>query len=383
MNGFDLLFWISLALAAYAFAGYPLLAIALAARRGPKYGVPGDDSQAPQPGLTVVVAARDEEAGIGARVHNLLASHYPAQKIQVIVVDDGSTDGTAAAVEALDDARVRVLRLPRAGGKAAALNAAMAVVDTPVTVFADARQRFLPNALAALAAPFADREVGAVAGELVLTEPDSGDPVASNGAYWRLERALRDAEGRLGWAHAASGAIYAIRTALFRPLPPGLLLDDVFTPLQVVRSGFSVQVARDAVAHEPAGGDLAREFRRKLRTLTGNWQLIAAQPWLLDPVGNPVFIAWASHKLARLLAPWALLAALVASAFAASPLVQAAFWLQLLAYALALGSLVFPILARRVPLAGTAGSFVTLNAAALLSLPVWLGRRDLAGLWKR
>ena len=262
MNLFDVLFWIALAVAAYAFVGYPLLAIALASRRAPP-AAPGDG--AAQPPLTVVVAARDEAANIVARVHNLLASHYPPQRLKVLVVDDGSRDGTAAAVEAIGDPRVRVLRMQQPGGKAAALNAAMAKVDTPLTVFADARQRFLPNALAALVAPFADREVGAVAGELVLTEPDAqGDPAAANGAYWRLERALRDAEGRLGWAHAASGAIYAIRTALFVPLPRGLLLDDVYTPLQVVRSGYAVQVARDAVAHEPAGADLARRRHHRL-----------------------------------------------------------------------------------------------------------------------
>ena len=380
MNTFDLLFWLSLSVAAYAFVGYPLLAIALAARRPPA----APPAPGAQPPLTVVVAARDEAPNIAARVHNLLASHYPPQHLRVLVVDDGSRDGTADAVESLGDPRVRVLRLAQPGGKALALNAAMAQVDTPLTVFADARQRFLPNAIAALSAPFDDPAVGAVAGELVLTENDaSGDPVAANGAYWRLERALRDAEGRLGWAHAASGAIYAIRTELFRPLPKGLLLDDVYTPLQVVRSGQVIRVARDAVAHEPATAELGREFRRKVRTLTGNWQLIAVQPWLLHPLHNPVFFAWSSHKFSRLLAPWALLVALLAAPFAASALVVAAFWLQLAAYALALSTILFPIVARRVPLAGTAGSFVALNAAALVSLPVWLGRRDLDGLWKR
>lgn len=397
MNAWEWLFWGALALAAYAFAGYPVLAIVLARLRGGTRGARGAHSAGvpagPQPHLTVVVAARNEAAAIADRVRNLLDSDYPADRLRVLVADDGSSDGTAAAVAALDDARVRVVRLEHASGKAVALNAAMATVDTPLTVFADARQRFRPDALARLVQGFDEARVGAVAGELLLTRPTmdaaatapaaQASPVAANGAYWKLERALREAEGTLGWAHAASGAIYALRTALFRPLPAGLLLDDVYTPLQVVRSGHLVRVERNAVAHEPAGTDLLREFRRKLRTLTGNWQLLALQPWLLHPLRNPVFFAWASHKFARLLAPWALLAALLASAMAATTTMQAAFVLQLLAYCMALASLCFPVLARRIPLAGTAGSFLALNAAALLSLPLWLGRRDLGALWKR
>src|SRR5690606_13408944 len=125
-----------------------------------------------------------------------------------------------------------------------------------------------------------------------------------------------------------------------------------------------------AVALDVPGSELKREFRRKLRTLAGNWQLVADQPWLLLPWRNPVFFAWFSHKFLRLLAPWALLLALVASAVADAPLVQALFWLQLAGYAIAVTTVLFPAVARRVPLAGTAGSFLALNAAALLSLPL-------------
>jgi cellulose synthase/poly-beta-1,6-N-acetylglucosamine synthase-like glycosyltransferase len=377
----DLVFWCCLALAGYAFAGYPALAIAMA-RRARCHGTPLQRSD--WPGLTVVIAARNEAARIPDRIRNLLASHYPAAKLRVLVVDDGSDDATAAAAESVGDPRVRVLRMPVPLGKAAALNAALATVDTPVTVFADARQRFQADALAELASRFDAPDVGAVTGELLLeAAPDSSDPVAGNGAYWKLERRLRAAEAKLGWAHGASGAIYAIHTVLFRPMPPGLLLDDVFTPLQVVRQGLRVNHAPGAIALDLPGTHLRHEFRRKLRTLAGNWQLLAAQPWLLLPWRNPVFFAWASHKFVRLLAPWALLLALLASALSPSPLLQALFWLQLAAYGMAVATVLFPAVARRIPLAGTAGSFVTLNAAALLSLPLWLGRRDLAGLWKR
>ena len=127
---------------------------------------------------------------------------------------------------------------------------------------------------------------------------------------------------------------------------------------------------------------LRREFRRKLRTLAGNWQLIAAQPWLMSPRANPAFFAWISHKVLRLLAPWALIVAFVASGFGETMPVRLAFWAQVLAYGVAVVTLLAPRVMRRVPLAATAGSFVTLNAAAFLSLPVYLGSRDLTRLWK-
>lgn len=375
----DALFWVNAALAGYAYAGYPLLAITAARLGGEACPLSGR-----QPALTVVIAARDEAGRIGARLRNLLDSDYPADLISVLLVDDGSRDGTAEAARGLVDARIRVLRLESPGGKAAALNAALPLVCTPITVFADARQDFAPATLAALVAPFESEDVGVVSGELRLRDAAAGaHAVAADGMYARLERALRRAEGELGWAHAASGAVYAIRTALFHPIPPGLLLDDVYIPLRAVFDGARVCVSPHAVAFDQAGSELRREFRRKLRTLVGNWQLIAAQPWLLDPFRNPLFFPWLSHKFLRLLAPWALLGMLAGSAASASPLLRALFWLQLLAYATAGLALLAPGVARRIPLATAAGSFVALNWAALLSLPMWLSRRDPMQLWRR
>ena len=359
-------------LAGWTFAGYPALTIWLARRLGP--------SAAPEAGelaaVTVVLAARNEAARIGARVANLLDADYPAALLKILVVDDGSTDATAAAALASADPRVEVLSLARPEGKASALNAGMARVTTPLTVFADARQSFSRNAIKAMVAAFADDRVGIAAGHLVLAGEESG------GLYWRIESALRHAESRLGWAHAASGAIYAIRTPLFQPMPNGLLLDDVWVPLKAVQRGARIADVPEALAFEPAAIAPAAEFRRKLRTLVGNWQLMTAAPWLLDPRRNPVFFPWLSHKLARLLAPWALLLALIAALVSSSPWMRWALIAQLLAYGLAMAALLAPRASRRIPLATAAGSFLLLNLAALLSLPQFLLRPDQARLWK-
>lgn len=372
-----LFFMFSMGLAAWAFAGYPLLTILLARRRQPARPTASPVRHAAQQAqVTVVIAARNEGTRIQARIRNLLESEFPPTALKVLIIDDGSSDDTAVKARAFMDHRVRVISLKKPVGKARALSAAMRQVTTPLTVFADARQDFSRNAIADLVAAFADPRVGAASGRLELHGAEAG------GMYWKLESALRQAESRLGWAHAASGAVYAIRSELFEALPSGLLLDDVYTPLQIVQQGYRVAYVGEALAIEPFATPPEQEFRRKIRTLSGNWQLIAMAPWLLLPWRNRVFFAWASHKLSRLLAPWALLAAFLISMLAQGVVLDWAFRLQMVAYGLALAALLVPNLARRVPLAPAAASFLLLNAAALLSLPVYLGRKDPSQLWK-
>jgi cellulose synthase/poly-beta-1,6-N-acetylglucosamine synthase-like glycosyltransferase len=368
------IFWIALAIVAYAYAGYPLLAIGLARLLG------SDPAREPlTPPLTVIVAAHNEAPRIAARVHDLLEQDYPPENLHVIVVDDGSDDGTADAAH-VGDARVQVVRLEHNAGKADALNAGIKVATTELLVFADARQRFAHGALRMLAEPFADPEVGTVSGELEI-EPDDSGRAADIGLYWRIETVLRASEARLGWLHGVSGAIHAMRRELAPTLPAGLILDDMYLPINVLFSGKRVWMAREAIALDSGSRDEAEEFRRKLRTLAGNWQLIAKLPRLLNPFANPVWFAFVSHKLSRLLAPWALLAALVASLYAGGVFYAALFVLQLLAYALAAIAILSPRITSRIPLAGTAGTFVMLNSAALLSLPAWL--RGSRSLWKK
>ena len=371
-----LVFWASLGMVVYAYAGYPLLVAAWARRQGcnPYQG-------REQPPLTVVVTAYNEATRIAARVQDILAQDYPADRLRVLVVSDGSRDGTAHAA-ALGDPRVTVLALAENVGKAAALNAALAQVHTELVAFTDARQRYAVGALAALVAPFSDARIGAVSGELMIATPENGRGGHGVGLYWRMEKKLRHNEARLGWLHGVSGAVYALRRELFRPLPAGTVLDDMWVPLQVLLAGRWVWMARDAIAYDQASVSASEEFRRKLRTLAGNWQLLARLPVLMHPLRNPVFFAWFSHKFLRLLVPWALLAALAASALAPGTFYRIALFAQLLGYGWAIAGLRLPRLAARVPLLPAAGTFVMLNFAALLALPAWLARHP-SRLWKK
>lgn len=380
-----IVFCACMGLVAWVYAGYPLLVMLLADRFGDAHGEPDPDREDITPPLTVVVAAYDEEARIAARIHDILAQDYPADLLHVLVVSDGSSDRTAQAARdaAPGDARVEVLELTRNHGKAVALNMALARVATPIVVFADARQRYAPHALRRLVAPFADPHIGSVSGELVIEDvAGAGAPTRAVGLYWRMERRLRADESRLEWLHGVSGAIHAVRHERFCPLPPGTILDDMWIPLHVAFSGQRVWLARDAVAIDRASATAGEEFARKLRTLAGNWQLIARMPTLLHPRRNPLFFAWFSHKFLRLLAPWALLLALATSALAAGTVFRTLFVLQVLGYGGAALGVAMPRLAARLPLMPAAGAFVLLNLAALLSLPASLAP-DASRLWRK
>lgn len=372
------IFWIALALVVYTYALYPLLVMALANRFG------DSPAGAPfTPPLTVIIAACNEESRIANRVRDVLAQDYPADSLRVIVVDDGSSDDTARAA-AIGDARVEVIRLALNRGKAVALNAALQKCATEFVAFTDARQQFAQHALRRLLEPFADANVGAVSGALHLIDNGSYTPrPADIGLYWRMERALREWEARLGWLHGVSGAIHAMRCELAKPLPAGTILDDMYLPLNVLFAGRRVWLAQEAIAIDHGSAEEAEEFRRKLRTLAGNWQLIARLPRLLNPLTNPVFFAWFSHKFLRLIVPWALLAALLASAFASGAIFyRAALIAQLGAYVGAAAAIAKPRLCIRVPLLRAAGTFVLLNVAALLALPACVAL-DPRGLWKK
>lgn len=330
-------FWISVAFVVYVYAGYPaLLAVWAWTRqrvtRSHRMGRVRDRGQ--WPGVSVIVAARDEAARLPARIENLLASDYPSDRLQIIVASDGSSDGTVAALAPYRD-RIDLVVLPPLG-KASALNAAVARARHPILVFADARQRFAPDAIARLVPHFRDGRIGAVSGELMIDPSTStiGDGV---GAYWRYEKWLRRHEAIVGSTLGVTGAIYAMRRQLWRPLPAGTLLDDVLGPIRVVLQGYQVTFEGRARAYDEAPRDAQQELRRKMRTLTGNFQLLVQEPRLLLPGVNPVWLQFMSHKIGRLFVPYALVAIFATSAALAAEswFYAAAFGAQLAFVALA------------------------------------------------
>ena len=323
------------------------------------------------PPVSIVMAVRNEAAALAAKIDNLLTLEYPRECLEIIVVSDGSTDGTNEILTRLQSG-VRSILLPEAEGKASALNHAISMAQGDIVVFVDVRQRIDPQALKSLVGNFADPSVGCASGELILADSASGKANAV-GLYWRIEKQVRRLESETGSVVGATGALYAVRRKLLTPLPTGTLCDDLYIPLQVIRHNRRVVFEPRAVAVDVIFTDWRREFRRKVRTLTGNYQLLQLAPWLMTSA-NPLRFELFSHKLLRLFVPFTLLLALSSSLIVDSLLYRAAFIGQLCFYSLAL--LVMAMPQHRPPrLAALSFTFVMLNAAAVLGLIKFVTRK--------
>lgn len=372
----ETLFWTSAAFVFYTYAGYPLI-MALLARSSPKPVRRG----ACTPQISVVVAACNEEGIIAKRIDNILRQDYPACCRQLIIVSDGSTDGTNQVVNSFAMSGVVLIVLPRRCGKAVALNHGVARAEGEIVIFADARQSFAPDALALLAANFADPTVGCVSGELMLIDESESGIRAEMGAYWRYEKALRHLESASGSAVGATGAIYAIRKRLYLPLPPGTILDDVLTPLNIARQGLRVVFDCAPKAYDQVSRDIELEWTRKVRTLAGNLQLLQISPSIAIPWCSPLWWRFLSHKIFRILIPFALAGLLAASFCCQGALYRAVFFAQLIFYLTALaGYLIAPL--RKVRLVNLAIFFIVMNLAALAGLWLWVSGKCAAS-WHR
>jgi poly-beta-1,6-N-acetyl-D-glucosamine synthase len=363
------IFWFSAAWVGYSYFGYPMW-LWLRSRWSPR---PVRRSSF-QPTVSAVMVVRNEESVIARKLDNLLTLDYPAEKLEVIVVSDGSTDRTPDILaDYARDPRVRFLAKPLSGGKAAGLNDAIKTATGEVLLFTDARQPIESGALRLLAENFSDPDVGAASGELMLGDPSTGETGKGMGLYWRVEKRVRELESASGSVVGATGAIYCARRSLLESstlsadtIPAGTILDDVLIPMQVVRRHSRVIFDSRARAWDsPDLGD-GREFSRKVRTLSGNYQLLQIAPWLLSSQ-NPIRFQFISHKLLRLAVPFALITLLVASFFLTQSLYRVALYGQLAFYALSLLALAGLRIGPLSRIADPARTFVVLNSAALVA----------------
>jgi len=296
-----LLFWVPIALLAYGQAGYGVL-LALLSRVLPAR--PEPPATTALPGVTVVVAAYREEAVIAARVANLRALDYP--DVEIVVACDGSPDATAArAREAGAD---RVLELPR-GGKIRAQDAGVRAARGEIVAFSDANALWEPGALKALVAPFADREVGYVCGQVRFF----GEGTNQERLYWRYEMWLREKESRLHSVTGGNGAIYATRREAYIEVDP-IMGHDLSFPFNMVKRGWRAVYAPQARATEKMVPSIEGEFARKRRMMSHGWPIVV-EGGLADPHGYPPRYALmiASHRLLRYASPFLHLVAFAAN----------------------------------------------------------------------
>ncbi|MBT4814576.1 MAG: glycosyltransferase [Lentisphaerae bacterium] len=370
----QVLFWSGAAMLVYTFLGYPVVA-ALIARCRPQPVHKGDESFLPR--VSAVVIVRNDEARIEGRVRNLLEADYPEGLLDVIVVSDGSTDGTEDVLAGIDDPRLRVIAREEQCGKASGLNAALEAATGDIVVMGDVRQQFASSTIRAFVRPFADASVGAACGSLEVIK---GEDAVSGGvdAHWRLENFIRRSEAAVDSSIGYTGAICALRRACYSPIPEDTILDDVVIPMTVVTKGHRVVYETQARGTDPQPFAHDIERRRKRRTMAGNFQMLFRYPRWLFPWYNRLWWRLISHKYFRLLGFPLMLAVMATNILLLSvPAYRVLLAAQGCFYLLAMLGLALP--GRHSRLIALPASFVFVNWQTMLGLADYVSGKSRRG----
>lgn len=369
------LFWLSFAGAFYTYLGYPALIWILACIRPRRWAVGQIE-----PSVSIVLAVHNGEALLREKIDHLLHLDYANIK-EIIVISDGSTDRTAAILKEVQHPILYPIILAEQVGKATALNAGVERASAEIVLFVDIRPRIAPGAIQQLVSNFCDPKVGCVTGELSLREQGhDATTTAIGNLYWRYEQWIRKCESAFDSPVGVYGGFYAVRRNVLVKQPDGMILDDMFQPLSIIRQGYRSVLDGNAKVYDIWPGKASGEFRRKVRTLAGNYQLLKLAPWSLT-LRNRVVFQLLSHKVMRLIVPFLLVILLISSTALSfgSPVYATAAFLQALVWSAALLSLRFhlPVLQRLV---APAGALLVLNAAAVVGLYRFLATRG--PLWR-
>jgi poly-beta-1,6-N-acetyl-D-glucosamine synthase len=355
-------FWSATAVMLYTYLGYPTWAYLRSRFR------PNPWQQAPMfPSVSIILVVHNCAELLSQKLAQFPTLNYPRDRIEFVVVSDGSTDGTNRILTQLRDPLIKSIIYPERRGKAAGLNAGIRRASGKILLFLDIRPVLESTAIQFLISNFADPQVGCAAGEVVLLD-NGHDPSARvvGGLYWRYEQWIRNCEAKVDSPLGVYGGFYAVRAELASILPEATVLDDMLQPLSVVRQGYRSVLDPRARVYDVWPKNLRGEFDRKVRTLAGNFQLIQVAPWLLS-CENRLRFELISHKLLRLLVPLFLTIILGTSAVMAkhSPMYAAALTAQLLLYmTAALGTKTGISIVSRI--AGITRAFCMMNVAVVV-----------------
>lgn len=376
----QLVFVVCVLAVVFSYVLYPLLLWIACRVAATAPAAPGLDELPPT--VSVLVAAHNEERFIAEKVHNTLALLYPADRLEVVVASDGSVDGTAEAVRAIQDSRLRLFDYAERRGKSAVLNSAIPELAGEIVVLSDANTLFEPEALSRLLRWFRDPTVNTVCGRLILVDPATGQNVDS--LYWRYETFLKKKEARLGALLGANGAIYAIRRDRYVPIPNNTIVDDFVIPLlSKLEHGGRIVYDETAVATEETPAEIGSEFRRRARIGTGGYQSLALLWRLLHPRYGWTAFAFFSHKVLRWIAPFLLIGAFVANLFLLDrPFYRWTMGAQIAFYVMSFIGV--RVRGRALPfrLLRLAGMFTGMNAALFVGFLRWLALPQ-TGTWQR
>jgi len=372
-------FWATAAVVAYVYFGYPALLWLLCRFRRPR---PLPAAEGFEPTVSLIIAAYNEEQVIAQKIENSLALDYPKEKLEIIVVSDGSTDRTADLVRGYTAQGVRLVDLPQNVGKASAQNEAVKRATGDVLLFTDANVSLLRDAARQLVKHFQDATVGCVIGKVAYTNEDETGVSEGEGFYWRYELFLRGKESYLGNLVAGSGPIMAFRRTLFDPLDPAVS-EDFVLPMKAAIKGYRTVYEPGAISRERLFQVSPRDMlKTRTRTTTLDTRSVFLCRALLNPLRYPLY-AWGlvSHKLLRWLVPYFLIALLAVNLLLLDQsFYRLALALQLAFYALAAAGYLWQKRGKPPRILGLPFSFCLVNGAALVGVARFaLGKK--AGRW--
>ncbi len=313
-----LAFWISLSLVFYTFLGYGIVLFFLVKLRRivkGKRSVNSDSNLLPT--CTLIIAAYNEADILDEKVKNTLALRYPAGKLDILFVTDGSTDNSPAVIQKYSS--VQLMHSPERRGKIHAMHRAMHEIKTEIVIFTDANTFLNEAALLNIARHYSDATVGAVAGEKRVMIDAASDATAGEGFYWKYESALKKWDSELYSVVGAAGELFSIRTSLYQPVPADTVLDDFMISLRIAEKGHRIIYEPEAYAMETSSANIAEELKRKIRIAAGGIQSVLRLKSLLNPFRNTVLcFQYISHRVLRwTITPFLMIAAFVLSAFIA------------------------------------------------------------------
>ncbi len=376
----QIIFWTSLFAILYIYIGYPLYIGIKAHLKSPLTDINSTLEPDSWPAICVLVPCYNESAHISNKIESILSADYPVDKRSIIIISDGSNDHTEVEVSKYTD--VQLITYHPNLGKPTAIARGLANTTAPIIILTDARQLVDRSALKSLVKRLMSPNIGAVSGNLVISKGDNTSPDHQLGLYWRYEKQIRLWESRASSVPGVSGALYAIRRRDIPQIPKDTILDDFEIPLGIIYQGLKCVIETDAIVYENTPVETNHEFRRKVRTLTGNFQSFERHTWLFSPKQNPIWFEFISHKCSRLASPYLFLLLLISSFFLYNHLFyRTILMFQLLFYSVALAAHISPTV-RTYKVPSIIYFFCRLNFAAIIALfNYWNKNYDVK--WKR
>lgn len=294
----EILFWIGIGIVFYTYLGYGIVLYLMVKIKElfVKPRLPRLPETLPE--ATLLIAAYNEEAIVASKMVNCRQLDYPADKLRLVWITDGSNDNTNERLKEYPE--VTVLYQPRRQGKTAALNRALPYVNTPYVIFTDANTMLNKGAIKEIIRQFSDPRVGCVAGEKRVEIQAEQGATAGEGIYWKYESALKRLDYRLYSAVGAAGELFAIRTSLFEQMPPDTLLDDFILSLRIAMRGYKIAYSKEAYALESASLNMREEEKRKVRISAGGLQSVWRLRGLLNIFRYGILsFQYISHRVLR------------------------------------------------------------------------------------